>query len=353
MCILCTRTVRGVAARRAARRSLASSGAPLGASSLQVHPPGCRCPAPACSGGARSFVPSSSPRVAHPPGCRCGAPACGGVQKRSFFGFGGGADAAGASLEGKVAWVVGGVDVVGQGLVRGLLDAGANVIVNTRSQSRLEQLVEGLGHPEKLTALKGSLLPGAAEATVDHAMEITANRLDHVVAHAGVRSWAGRGACDETGLLTRERLFTLSDEDFALKAVQLSALHFSAARHLLPRLSDDSDASYTFFVGGTTDERRSALGGINVRACAGVAAALRHEAAECKVSEVKVDLTQPPQDEDAFLQQLGALAAGVAGRAAGDRTAVCDVSTPDLGALLKQYPAASGGLDAEPETKAA
>ena len=48
-------------------------------------------------------------------------------------------------LDGKVAWVVGGIGIVGSGLVRGLLRAGATVIVNSRFPSRLEYLNEELG----------------------------------------------------------------------------------------------------------------------------------------------------------------------------------------------------------------
>ena len=128
------------------------------------------------------------------------------LAQRTFFGFGKADAPPPVSLEGKVCWVVGGVDVVGQHVVRGLLDAGASVIVNTRSTTRLEALVEGLGRPERLTPIKGSLLPGRAEATVDRVMEMSGNRLDHVVAHAGVRYWAGRGACDETRTLAGLRV---------------------------------------------------------------------------------------------------------------------------------------------------
>ena len=77
-----------------------------------------------------------------------------------------------------------------------------------------------------------------------------------VVAHAGVRWWAGRGKCDETNTLAKDRLFTINDEDFPQKACQLAALQFSAARRLLPRL--DENGSYTFVVGDGADDQRSA-----------------------------------------------------------------------------------------------
>ena len=102
---------------------------------------------------------------------------------RSFFSFlkGGGSNAPPpASLEGKVCWVVGGVDTVGRNLVRGLLDAGAMVVVNSRTASRLEHLAETLGQPDRLATVHGSLLPEKADKTISDVMNLTAQRLDHV-----------------------------------------------------------------------------------------------------------------------------------------------------------------------------
>ena len=62
------------------------------------------------------------------------------------------------ALDGQVAWVVGGIGVIGSGLVRGLLRAGATVIVNSRFPSRLEQLNDDLGSPENLAVVTGTTL---------------------------------------------------------------------------------------------------------------------------------------------------------------------------------------------------
>ena len=104
------------------------------------------------------------------------------VHARSFFSFlkGGGNATPPASLEGKVCWVVGGVDTVGRNLVRGLLDAGAMVVVNSRTASRLEHLAEILGQPDRLATVHGSLLPEKADKTISDVMNLTAQRLDHV-----------------------------------------------------------------------------------------------------------------------------------------------------------------------------
>ena len=113
------------------------------------------------------------------------------VHARSFFSFlkGGGNATPPASLEGKVCWVVGGVDTVGRNLVRGLLDAGAMVVVNSRTASRLEHLAEILGQPDRLATVHGSLLPEKADKTISDVMNLTAQRLDHV------------GACVEIKIL--------------------------------------------------------------------------------------------------------------------------------------------------------
>ena len=137
------------------------------------------------------------------------------VHARSFFSFlkgGGGNTSPPVSLEGKVCWVVGGVDTVsggaqsslhdafaawrggakkdslvdctqvGRNLVRGLLDAGAMVVVNSRTASRLEHLAETLGQPDRLATVHGSLLPEKADKTISNVMNLTAQRLDHVMA---------------------------------------------------------------------------------------------------------------------------------------------------------------------------
>ena len=297
------------------------------------------------------------------------------VHARSFFSFlkgGGGNTSPPVSLEGKVCWVVGGVDTVsggvqssfhdavaeirsvdstqvGRNLVRGLLDAGAMVVVNSRTASRLEHLAEILGQPDRLATVHGSLLPEKADKTISDVMNLTAQRLDHVVAHAGVRWWAGRGKCDETNTLAKDRLFTINDEDFPQKACQLAALQFSAARRLLPRL--DENGSYTFVVGDGADDKRSALGAINLRACQGIAAACRHEAIiACKVNEVKVQVAAAPGDEASFLAGLGSLTAGVAG---AEAAAAVDVSEAGLAALRASYPARDDLGGSEPVQQAA
>lgn len=208
------------------------------------------------------------------------------------------------SLDGQFAWVVGGAGQIGTGIVRGLLRAGATVICNSRHKPRLKALAAELGHPEKLIAFNGSMMPDGAEATINEVMELTAGQLNHVVAHSAVRWW-GPGSCtyrdgDETATLdamnagARGNLLDLSVDEFAAAAVALPQMQFAAARLLVPRLQAVEGASYTFVTGGSGEDARSPLGQINAQAVWGLAAALRSECknkkASLKVSEVRVGL---------------------------------------------------------------
>ena len=128
------------------------------------------------------------------------------------------------SLYGQYAWVIGGAGTVGTGLCRGLLRAGATVLVNSRHPNRLTALADDLGHPEQLITLNGSMLPGSSDTLTQEVMEMTGGRLDHVVAHSGVQWWANGG--DEYALLPRAiRILDLNTDEFARAAVQLPLLH--------------------------------------------------------------------------------------------------------------------------------
>lgn len=203
-------------------------------------------------------------------------------------------------LANQTCWVVGGVGVVGRGITRGLLKAGATVIVNSRSEDRLERLVEDLDNPDRLVCVHGSLQPGKAEPTVADAMKQTQQQLHHVYAHGAVRWWAGTGrfenkyvyqeyhpSCDETFALNinpSQRLLDMTPTEFMSSSAQLAALHFSAAQQLIPKLlkSDggrSQTSTYTFVTGegGKSNERTTTIGQINSQHVWGLAAALRKE----------------------------------------------------------------------------
>lgn len=212
------------------------------------------------------------------------------------------------SLEGETVWVVGGVGVIGRGICYGLLKAGATVIVNSSSEKRLKQMVDDLDKPKNLVAVKGTMRPAGADALVEEAMALTGNRIDHVVAHSGVRWWAGTHQLNETsfvdailsakqvtsahltgvdGTPNEHGLWHCEAKEFGL----LPELHYEAARLLIPRLPDTSRASYTFVTGGA-GEQRSIVSQVNTHGVWGLSSALRelYRDTPLRVSELRVSL---------------------------------------------------------------
>lgn len=231
------------------------------------------------------------------------------------------------SLVNKTCWVVGGVGVIGRGIARSLLQAGATVIVNSSDESRLEQINSDLYNPSNLILVQGSLLPGSVESTLEKAMTQSNSQLNHVVAHGAVRYWTERKAgCDETySLNTTKRLLDMDPDEFLEASTQLAKLHFMAAKTLFPRLSGEGD-SYTFVtgVGGghLTSGKRSACGEINSHHIWGLSAALRSELDESNAicREVRVGLPinrsieerkDGPRDRPLSID-IGDLCAGIA-----------------------------------------
>lgn len=239
-------------------------------------------------------------------------------------------------------WIVGGVGVVGRGLTRGFLQAGATVIVNSRSEERLETIKNSLGNPDRLVTVHGSLLPGQASKTVAETLK-ECGALNHVVAHGAVRWWARptagtyeyyeyKAGCDETYALNikaSERLLEMAPEAFAQSGAQLATLHFSAAQQLIPRLQpafpkvgEKMLPSYTFVTGdgsGKPGGERTAMGEINSHHVWGLSAALRREidGQEVVCREVRVGL--PVHNEDPrrggkrpLSEDIGSLCAGLA-----------------------------------------
>ena len=95
------------------------------------------------------------------------------------------------SLVNQSAWAIGCVRVVGRGITRGSLQAGATAIVNSRSGERLEKIKDSLGSPERLICAEGSLSPGAgsaSKAAVEGMKDVPL--LNHAEAHGYARCWA-------------------------------------------------------------------------------------------------------------------------------------------------------------------
>lgn len=232
------------------------------------------------------------------------------------------------SLVGQTCWVVGGVGVVGRGITRGLLKAGATVIVNSRSSARLSKLSERLDYPDRLVSVEGSLLPGHAAKTVNGTLG--SNALDHVVAHGSVRyhedethsMMSGAGYND----LLRMNIACedgITDSRAALS--HLVSFHLAAAQELVPRVqwSTQGHASYTFVTGdggGHPSQRRSSIGEINAYHVWGLAAALRRDETlqkvNCRELRVGVEINRPESDRTPrarpLSEDIGRLCAGLA-----------------------------------------
>merc|ERR1719167_357426 len=123
--------------------------------------------------------------------------------------------------------------------------------------------------------------PSGAVGLVREVMEMTSLRLNHVVAHSGVRWWASAlpgGSLElenELGLAASAAAEMHHDPaDFMERVSQLPALHYTAAQLLLPHLRNTAGSSYTFVTGGAS-EQQSVEAQVNTHGVWGLAAALR------------------------------------------------------------------------------
>lgn len=235
------------------------------------------------------------------------------------------------SLANKTCWVVGGVGVIGRGIARSFLQAGATVIVNSSEESRLQQIASDLQNPSNLILIKGDFSsPGSATETVEAGLAASPTALNHVVAHGAVRYWTEKKAgCDETYSLdsAQKRLMEMDPDEFLAASSQLASLHFRAVKNLVPKLEESGSggSSYTFVTGdggGHISGRRSAFGEINSHHVWGLSAAMREELMPTSVicREVRVGLpvnrsmaerANEPRDRP-LSEDIGDLCAGVA-----------------------------------------
>ena len=254
------------------------------------------------------------------------------------------------SLQNQIAWIIGGVGTVGIGVANGLLKAGATVIVNSRHANRLRHMGEELGYPERLVTINASMLPDQAEETVALAMEMTGNRLDHVVAHSGVAWWANNGGDESSTLSTTSSVLHLPMGEYGHVTSQLGSLHYAAAHLLVPRLSDHG--SYTIITSGADAAwgPRSSVAQINAHSVMGLAAAMRSEATadrwKIRVGELRLGdglrLNRTPEErardprDRPLSHDLGQIVAGMAAKGKGGYVPAADLFELEL--LLQQYP---------------
>lgn len=146
--------------------------------------------------------------------------------------------AAPVSLAGQVVLVAGGAGAVGEGIARGLLAAGATVVVPSRDERRLQAVRERLPADtlDRFTPVVGNVgtIKGA-EALRDQVVA-ELGRIDHAVASLG--GWSSGPPLAELSIAEWRRV--LDDN--------LTA-HFVAARTFLPVVAAQPGGSYTFIVG--------------------------------------------------------------------------------------------------------
>lgn len=264
------------------------------------------------------------------------------------------------SLTGKAALVVGGVGPVGRAIARGLLQAGATVTINSRSEAKLVQLHEDLGHPERLHCVHGTMLPSGLDKTMERVFDI--GTPTHVVAHCGVAWWGQAGDEDETGTLTIPKqgasILEMERDIFRHNAGVLVDLHFGVAQALIPKLRHMEGASYTYITGtsAVTQRQLSSLTRINAHHVSGLASALRAEAkskadsvfmSEVRVGKLPIrnypELSKDPSAMP-MTAHIGMLTAGIAQaaerwpgpQAGGDLHTVG--TEAELHTLLKRFP---------------
>lgn len=129
-----------------------------------------------------------------------------------------------ATLDGKTVLVLGGAGEVGEGIVRGLLEAGARVVVPSRSDERLRGLRQRLGSPANLLPVLGDVGRPQGLAALVQRLEQECPPLDAAIASLG-GWWQG------------PRLVELSVEMWEQILRGSLTAHFLAARAFLPIVS--------------------------------------------------------------------------------------------------------------------
>lgn len=141
-------------------------------------------------------------------------------------------------LSGRRALVPGGTGAVGEGVVRGYLAAGADVVVPTRTQERAEEFRAVLGEAatDRLHLVVHDYTTFAGAEQLAEEMERSLGGVDDVVAPIG-GWWAGK------------RLSEIDEADWQSAFVDLATAHLAVLRACLPRLNPRG--AYTLIVGAS------------------------------------------------------------------------------------------------------
>jgi short-subunit dehydrogenase len=133
----------------------------------------------------------------------------------------------------KTILVAGGAGEVGEGIVRQLLESGHQVVVQSRSDSKLTQLKQRLGEPELLRTVAGDINDERETEALRKAIASDGYTLDAVVAAVG-SWWSG------------PKLVDLDQDTFQQVIHERLNIHFILAKTFLPDLLNRPGSSYTF-----------------------------------------------------------------------------------------------------------
>ncbi|SFY52681.1 SDR family NAD(P)-dependent oxidoreductase [Streptomyces sp. F-1] len=141
-------------------------------------------------------------------------------------------------LSSRRALVPGGTGAVGEGVVRGYLAAGADVVVPTRTQERAEEFRAVLGEAatDRLHLMVHDYTTFAGAEQLAEEMERRLGGVDDVVAPIG-GWWAGK------------RLSEIDEADWQSAFVDPATAHLAVLRACLPRLN--ARGAYTLIVGAS------------------------------------------------------------------------------------------------------
>ena len=142
------------------------------------------------------------------------------------------------TLSGRRVVVPGGTGAVGEGVVRGYLAAGAEVLVPTRSTERADEFRQVLGDAatEHLHLVVHDYTTFAGAERLAAEMDLRLGGVDDVVAPIG-GWWAGN------------RTWEITEDDWQNAFVRLATAHMAVLRAFLPRMS--ARGAYALTVGAS------------------------------------------------------------------------------------------------------
>ncbi|GBG65874.1 hypothetical protein CBR_g54166 [Chara braunii] len=207
------------------------------------------------------------------------------------------------SLEGAVALVAGGAGTVGSAIVKGFLDAGAVVIVPSRSKDRNDGLRTQLGNPAGLHTVEADICTDAGlQTTLSYVDDELGGKLDHVVSSLGGGVWG---------------VPVLGDKPlsfFMQTIVDLCGSHYAIANATLKRIADKSGSSYLFVSGMLANAYMKGAGFVTIAASglAGLSLVVRGETSDkaVRVNELRIGLMVARDTPLSY--DIGKIAAGIA-----------------------------------------